>query len=118
MNYGNEAVKDGLGASNDAGQFYNQFPNEDKQFPKGNGEFPKEFRKEFLAAQRSIYKLVSANPKITIAGMAKEMNVSDRQIKKYLQRLTDLKLIERQGGRKNGTWVITDEAYEKFFERF
>ena len=38
--------------------------------------------------------------------MSKELGVSDRQIKKYLQRLTELKLIERQGGRKNGLWKI------------
>ena len=49
--------------------------------------------------------------------MAKELGVSDRQIKKYLQRLTELKLIERQGGRKNGLWKITDEDYERIFER-
>ena len=49
--------------------------------------------------------------------MSKELGVSDRQIKKYLQRLTELKLIERQGGRKNGLWKITDEDYERIFER-
>ena len=73
--------------------------------------------KKFLAAQRGIYKLISVNPHITIVGMAKELGVSDRQIKKYLQRLTELKLIERQGGRKNGTWHIIDKDYERIFEQ-
>lgn len=94
-----------------------QFTKEEKQFTKEKKQFPKEFRKEFLSAQRGIYKLISANPHITIVGMANELGVSDRQIKKYLQRLTELRLIERQGGRKNGIWKITDEDYERIFEQ-
>ena len=121
LNYGNDAVKDGIDGVKETEQFpkefTNEFPKEGKRFPKEEKQFPKEFRKEFLSAQRGIYKLISANPHITIVGMAKELGVSDRQIKKYLQRLTELKLIERQGGRKNGLWKITDEDYEKIFEQ-
>ena len=121
LNYGNDAVKDGIDGVKETEQFpkefTNEFPKEGKRFPKEEKQFPKEFRKEFLSAQRGIYKLISSNPHITIVGMAKELGVSDRQIKKYLQRLTELKLIERQGGRKNGLWKITDEDYEKIFEQ-
>ena len=121
LNYGNEAVKDRLDTSNESEQFpkefTKEFPKEEKQFTKEKKQFPKEFRKEFLSAQRGIYKLISANPHITIVGMANELGVSDRQIKKYLQRLTELRLIERQGGRKNGIWKITDEDYERIFEQ-
>lgn len=94
-----------------------QFPKEGKRFPKEGKRFPKEFRKEFLSAQRGIYKLISSNPHITIVDMAEKLGVSDRQIKKYLQRLTELRLIERQGGRKTGIWKITDEDYERIFEQ-
>ena len=133
LNYGNGAVRDGL---ENEGQFPKEFPKGEKQFPKEaeqfpkefskrekqfpkefTDEFPKEFRKGFLAAQRGIYKLISVNPQVTIVDMAKRLGVSDRQIKKYLQRLTELKLIERQGGRKNGCWKITDEEYGKIFEK-
>ena len=121
LNYGNDAVKDGIDTTNESEQFpkefTNEFPKGEKWFPKEAVQFPKEFRKEFLAAQRGIYKLISVNPHITIVGMAKELGVSDRQIKKYLQRLTELKLIERQGGRKNGTWHIIDKDYERIFEQ-
>lgn len=121
LNYGNEEVKDRLDTSNESElfpkEFTKEFPKEEKQFPKEKKQFPKEFRKEFLSAQRGIYKLISANPHITIVGMANELGVSDRQIKKYLQRLTELRLIERQGGRKNGIWKITDEDYERIFEQ-
>ncbi len=49
-----------------------------------------------------------------IVGMAKELGVSDRQIKKYHQRLTEQKQIERQGGRRNGIWHIIDKDYERY----
>lgn len=140
LNYGIETVRDGFENEKqfpkDGEQFPKQFPKDGGRFPKGAeqfpkefpkggkefpkeliDEFPKEFRKEFLAAQRGIYRLISVNPQITIVGMAKRLGVSDRQIKKYLQRLTEMKLIERQGGRKNGCWKITDLEYAKIFEK-
>ena len=83
-------------------------------------EFLKEdnkFRKEFLKAQRMIYKMISSNSGITIAEMAVNIGVSDRQVRKYLKRMTDMKFIVREGGRKNGTWRIIDGDYEDFFER-
>ena len=73
--------------------------------------------KEFLKAQRIIYKLISSNPGITIAEMAANIGVSDRQVRKYLKRMTDMKFIVREGGRKNGMWRIIDGDYEDFFER-
>ena len=52
-----------------------------------------------------IYKMISSNPGITIAEMATN------------KRMTDMKFIVREGGRKNGTWRIIDGDYEDFFER-
>ncbi len=91
-----------------------------KGTPKFTKEFLKEtaeFTKEFLKAQRIIYKMISANPGITIAEMAVNVGVSDRQVRKYLKRLQDLHKIARVGGRKSGEWKIIDEEYEKFFDR-
>ena len=47
--------------------------------------------------------------------MAERMGVSRRQVQKYIKRLTDMNLIVREGGRKIGTWRITDAAYDSFF---
>lgn len=105
--------------------------NEDEQFAKNRKEFLKEvigtkkeflkedtkFRKEFLKAQRMIYKMISSDPEITIAEMSMNIGVSDRQVRKYIKRMTDMKLIVREGGRKNGIWKIIDCDYEDFFER-
>ena len=96
LNYGTDVVKD---ATND--------------FTKESAQFTKEFTK----AQRRIYKLISMNPKVNIDLIAADLNLSTRQVKTYMKRLTDLHLIAREGGRKNGTWKILDKDYDDFFER-
>ena len=49
--------------------------------------------------------------------MSENMGISLRQVQRYLKQLSDLKLIVREGGRKNGIWKILDEEYEGFFKR-
>lgn len=93
-------------ASEDAKEFVKEFVKEDLKFTK-----------EFIKAQRTIYKLISKQPQITIAQMAEEIGLSSRQIQKYIRRLTALNLIVREGGRKNGMWKILDDDYEGFFNR-
>lgn len=97
-----------------------EFRKEQSQFLKGEKEFRKErkeFRKEFLKVQRKVYKMISINPKTTIPEMALNIGVSERQVYKYIKRLTELNLIIREGGRKNGNWKIIDEEYERFFDK-
>ena len=106
LNYGADVVKDNQ-------KFV-------KEFVKGGKEFVKEnlkFTKEFVKAQRSIYKLIYDNPQISAVQMAEKLGVSSRQVQKYLRRLTELNLIVREGGRKNGVWKILDDEYEGFFKR-
>lgn len=88
---------------------YERFPN--YRAP----EFTKE-RKEFLKAQRKIYRFVSEKPNITTLEMAERMGLSKRQVLKYIKRLTDMKLIVREGGRKTGLWRIIDKDYDSFFK--
>ena len=94
-------------------EFLKEVSGTEKEFLKEDNKF----RKEFLKAQRMIYKMISSNPGITIAEMATNIGVSDRQVRKYLKRMTDMKFIVREGGRKNGKWKIIDGDYEDFFER-
>lgn len=96
-----------------------------QKFVKANGdvvvkEFAKEpskFAKEFVKASRQIYRLISQNPQISAAQMAENMELSARQVQKYLKRLQELQKIARVGGRKIGEWKIIDEEYEGFFDR-
>ena len=73
--------------------------------------------KEFVKAQRQIYKLISQTPQINATQMSENMGISLRQVQRYLKQLSDLNLIVREGGRKNGIWKIVDEDYEGFFNR-
>lgn len=73
--------------------------------------------KEFIKAQRQIYKLISQMPQINATQMSENMGISLRQVQRYLKQLSDLNLIVREGGRKNGIWKIVDEEYEGFFNR-
>ena len=75
-------------------EFLKEVSGTEKEFLKEDNKF----RKEFLKAQRMIYKMISSNPGITIAEMAVNIGVSDRQVRKYLKR-------------------IIDGDYEDFFER-
>ena len=107
LNYGTDVVKD---AANDTADVT-------KEFVKGFVKEPPQFTKEFVKAQRRIYKLISTNPQINITAIAENLGVSTRQVQKYLRKLTELQLIAREGGRKNGIWKILDKDYDDFFER-
>ena len=107
LNYGTDVVKDVVNNTADV----------TKGFVKGFVKEPTQFTKEFVKAQRRIYKLISTNPQINITTIAANLGVSTRQVQKYLRRLTELQLIAREGGRKNGIWKILDKDYDDFFER-
>ena len=85
-----------------------------QEFVKDNGEV---VVKEFVKASRQIYKLISQNPHISAIQMSESMDLSPRQVQKYLRRLQELGKIARIGGRKMGEWKIIDEEYEGFFDR-
>ena len=108
--------------ANDSKEFANdtkEFANSEKQFANEKKETAKEVkqRKEFVKAKRAIYKLITSNPKVTTAQIADKLNVSTRQVQKYLKRLTEQNLIVKEGSRINGSWKILDEEYTDFFGR-
>ncbi len=95
---------------------YDESFNKFNEFPQKKKEFIKE-GKEFAKASRQIYKLITLNSHISAIMMATKMNVSSRQVQKYLRNLQEQKKITRVGGRKLGYWKIIDDDYEVFFER-
>ena len=115
--------------ANETKEFANsekQFANETKEFANSEKQFANDIketakvvkqRKEFVKAKRAIYKLISSNPKTTTVQMAEKLNVSTRQVQKYLKRLTEQNLIMKEGNRINGSWKILDEEYTSFFGR-
>ncbi len=107
LNYDADVVKDVADSNSDVA----------KEFVKEFVKEPVQFTKEFVKAQRRIYKLISTNPQINITAISENLGVSTRQVQKYLRKLTELHLIAREGGRKNGCWKILDKDYDEFFER-
>ena len=115
--------------ANDSKEFVNsskQFANDTKEFANDTKEFANEKketakevkqRKEFVKAKRAIYKLITSNPKVTTAQIADKLNVSTRQVQKYLKRLIEQNLIVKEGSRINCSWKILDEEYTDFFGR-
>lgn len=95
-----------------------EFLKEGEEFLKEGGEFLKEgeeflkereeSKKEFRKVQQMICSMISKKPETTISEMATNIGLSDRQIRKYIKRLMEMKLIIREGGRKHGKWVLLD----------
>ncbi|WCL82887.1 winged helix-turn-helix transcriptional regulator [Saprospira sp. CCB-QB6] len=68
--------------------------------------------KDLDARQIALLNLIAENPKSTKVEMAKKIGVSSTTIDKHLNALKELKLLKRQGGRKNGYWQILDKNEE------
>ena len=103
----NEFLKEGEEFLKEGGEFLK----EGEKFLKKREEFLKEreeSKKEFRKAQQMICSMISKKPETTISEMATNIGLSDRQIRKYIKRLMEMKLIIREGGRKHGKWVLLD----------
>lgn len=92
----------------------NEFLKEGEEFLKESNKFLKEGegflkeREESKKVQQMICSMISKKPETTISEMATNIGLSDRQIRKYIKRLMEMKLIIREGGRKHGKWVLLD----------
>lgn len=56
-----------------------------------------------------IIKMIQKNDTITIDEMIQKTNVSSITIKRDLSELQELNVIKREGGRKQGRWVIIEK---------
>jgi ATP-dependent DNA helicase RecG len=53
---------------------------------------------------------LSENAKLTIPELARKMGISARKISQELKSLQeDFQVLKREGGRKNGYWVVLNE---------
>ena len=68
---------------------------------KGVGEI------EFPSSlHRSVYDVLSLNPKIKLTPLADNVGVSERTITRILADLKSLDLISRAGGNRHGEWIV------------
>ena len=70
-----------------------------------NGEIDGEI--EFPSSlHRSVYDVLSLNPKIKLTPLADNVGVSERTITHILADLKSLSLISRAGGNRHGEWIV------------
>ena len=63
-------------------------------------------QKELSASQKTIIELVSNNSKITTTEIASHLGIDRRNVQVHIKKLQELALLRREGGRKNGRWVV------------
>lgn len=68
----------------------------------------KDDRKEMSERQQLILDVVRADDRITIQLMTKKLKVSEKTIRRELSNLQKKGVIARDGGRKEGRWVIKE----------
>ena len=56
--------------------------------------------------QTSVLKIIIANPNIKAQAIADELGVSRRSIETHIGKLKDAGLIEREGAKKTGRWIV------------
>ena len=68
----------------------------------------KDDKKELSDIQLTILSLIENNDKITIPVLARKTGTSERTLSRELKIMREeLKVLTREGGRKDGRWVIT-----------
>ncbi len=64
---------------------------------------------KFGINDKKLLLLLHSNPSLTGLEIAKRIGISQRGVEKQMKRLKELGVISRQGGKKNGLWVINNK---------
>ena len=67
---------------------------------------PKDSPKEISERQMLMLKEMNANDTVTIQEMTQKMKVSEKTIKREIALLQGMGVLVREGGRKEGRWVV------------
>jgi ATP-dependent DNA helicase RecG len=86
------------------------FQHEVLEYVKGNNDVQKDVLKELSEKQKVIIEMIIANPFLSAKTISEKMSekegVNERTIKRDLAKLKKLGILTREGGRKEGKWVI------------
>ena len=84
--------------------------NDNNNFGK---DFGKDFGKELTDRQRIILKMLAEDGSLSAKSLSEKMSekmsekkMSDRTIERYIKKLQELGYLHREGGRKEGRWVV------------
>lgn len=72
----------------------------------GTENVTKDVTKELTERQRVILDLIKRDKMITIPEMSRKTNVTERTIKRDIEFLIKKNILSREGGRKEGVWVV------------
>ncbi len=87
-------------------QFQVQFIKKDYVENKKPANDYEAIENEFGKIAVELLKLIEKNSRISAAKMAEVIKISEPSINRYLKKLTDNKIIAREGSKKSGNWVI------------
>ena len=68
--------------------------------PKRSKVVPKE--------QDELLQIIKEGPSISRAALSKKLNISERQVRKIIDRLKEDGVLKRQGG-NSGSWIVNKE---------
>ena len=69
-------------------------------------ELGKELGKDIPRNCRALYDLISVNGDITLVEMAGRLGLSEERVRKQVNKLVELGLVKRVGGRRFGHWEV------------
>jgi predicted HTH transcriptional regulator len=84
----------------------NNVSNSQKTILNGPKDGPKDDPKEISERQMLMLKEMDVNDTITIQEMTQKMKVSEKTIKREIALLQGMGALVREGGRKEGRWVV------------
>lgn len=59
-----------------------------------------------MTVWKKIIRMISENPKLTLAEIAEKLNVTKRTIERIVKNLREKGVIERKGGKQYGYWEV------------
>lgn len=70
----------------------------------------KPINKNVTLDELALLKIIAGNPSITQVQLAEKMGVTDRTIKRKMKLLQEKGLIQREGGKRNGKWIVLENT--------
>lgn len=69
--------------------------------------------KELTDIQKIILFEIQLNTYITTSELAQKLNIKFRTLQRYISQLKEMGFLSREGGRKNGEWVVRMKSVTK-----
>ena len=89
------------------------FQHEVLEYVKGNNDVQKDVLKELSEKQKVIVEMIIANPFLSAKTISEKISekegVNERTIERDIAKLKKLGVLTREGGRKEGKWVINNK---------